>query len=247
MSKTAIIAGATFLHLKNFELIQPVYNETPYGKPSAALLHGLLQGKDVILLSRNGEGGSIAPHKINYRANIWALKEAGVTQIIALSPANGIRADMVPGVLVAPHQLIDYTHSRANTFFEDDYNSTRHVDFRLPYSETLRHNVLTVFHDANLSVIDSATYGVTQGPRLETLAETNRLERDGCDLVGMSGMPETILARELDMDYTAITLITNKAAGRQVGISDTLENIGSILKESIDNVHALFEKIVLTL
>lgn len=244
MSKIGIIANACYLQFPHVEITTSGMVETPYGATQAPLQHGQLQGKDVVLLIRNGEDGAILPHKINYRANLWALKEAGVSTVLAFLPVNGIRADIIPGSVVIPDQIIDYTHSRAHTFYEDDCASCKHIDFRLPYAEDMRQVLLTEAGSLDVNVIDTAVYGVTQGPHSETLAEINRLERDGCDMVGMSGMPETILARELDLDYACIALSANRAAGRNASVCINRAAMSEALKQGIQDSQQLIEQFV---
>ncbi len=245
MNKIGLIGSAALLHYAHLEILQPVAITTPYGEPSSLLTHGLLQGKDVVLLIRNGEAGSIPPHKINYRANIWALHDAGVKHIFAFAPVNSIRADLIPGSLVLPDQLIDYTYAREHTFFDNNFDSTRHIDFRYPYSAMLREMIINTASDMNITINDEAVYGVCQGPRLATLAEINRLERDGCDVVGMSAMPETILARELAMEYASICFVTHKAAGRRASIQVTQDEMGAVLMHSSNQLRALMEQVIL--
>ncbi|MGB7184578.1 MAG: S-methyl-5'-thioinosine phosphorylase, partial [Burkholderiaceae bacterium] len=174
---------------------------TPYGDPSCALTLGKLGGRPVVFLARHGHGHTLAPHQINYRANIWALRELGVTKVLAVATVGGIREDCKPGSLVAAHQLIDYTANRIGTFFDGPDEPVTHIDFTEPYDHGLRSQILAAGKVANESIVDGATYGCTQGPRLETAAEIRRMERDGCDLVGMTGMPEAALARELELPY----------------------------------------------
>jgi 5'-methylthioinosine phosphorylase len=239
MSKLGFIGSFHLLHMPHFEVVRREAVSTPYGDPSAPLVHGLLRGREVVLLARNGEDGCIAPHKINYRANIWALKNAELTSVISLSLATGIRADMTPGHLVVPDQLIDYTYNRPHTFFDDDLEAATHIDFRLPYSAKMRRLLCEAADELEFDCSCQATLGVTQGPRLQTLAEINRLERDGCDLVGMSGMPETILARELQLHFAACALIASKAAGRNAGMQVPPDQIGETLKSSVERMHAM--------
>src|SRR6267154_3429264 len=151
---------------------------------------------------------------MNYRANRWFLKELDVEGVFALASVGGIREDLGPGTLVVPDQIIDYTHSRKATFFEGSGNPVTHVDFTQPYSGKLRSRLLRAAMEIGETVIDGAVYACTQGPRLETAAEINRLQRDGADLVGMTGMPEAVLARELELDYASLAVVVNQAAGR---------------------------------
>ncbi len=217
MSQLAIIGGTGLTRLAHLEIERRERVSTPYGEPSAALVFGRLHEQEMVFLARHGDPHINPPHKVNYRANLWALKHVGVTSVLAVAAVGGIRADMIPGRLVMPDQIIDYTYSRAHTFFEDDLEHVTHIDFTRPYSQWLREKVLTAAKVAGIAVIDGGVYGCTQGPRLETAAEIVRLERDGCDLVGMTGMPEAALARELDLDYACCAVVANWAAGKQAG------------------------------
>lgn len=217
MSQLAIIGGTGLTRLAHLEIERRERVSTPYGEPSAALVFGRLHEQEMVFLARHGDPHINPPHKVNYRANLWALKHVGVTSVLAVAAVGGIRADMTPGRLVMPDQIIDYTYGRAHTFFEDDLEHVTHIDFTRPYSQWLREKVLTAAKVAGIAVIDGGVYGCTQGPRLETAAEIVRLERDGCDLVGMTGMPEAALARELDLDYACCAVVANWAAGKQAG------------------------------
>ncbi|HSD38592.1 MAG TPA: S-methyl-5'-thioinosine phosphorylase [Rhodocyclaceae bacterium] len=209
----AIIGGSGLSKLSSLDVERREVVRTPYGEPSGALLFGRISGQDVVFLARHGYGHTIPPHKVNYRANMWALKNAGVDGVISVASVGGIRADMLPGALVAPDQIIDYTHGRDATYFDGD-TKVVHVDFTEPYSQVLRQRLLAAAKAVDHAMIDGAVYAATQGPRLESAAEINRLERDGADIVGMTGMPEAVLARELELPYAAIGVVANYAAGR---------------------------------
>lgn len=243
MSKLAIIGGTGLTSLKDLEIVNREVVHTPYGEPSGPLTHGVLCGHDVVFLARHGYGHTIPPHKVNYRANIWALKEAGADQVIAVNAVGGIRADLGPGRLAVPDQIIDYTWSRINTYFEEGLTSVTHIDFTNPYCESLRQALILGGRAVGLDVADAATYGATQGPRLETTAEVDRLERDGCDLVGMTGMPEAALARELELCYASLSVVANMAAGRGEG-EITMEEIEHYLKAGMADVVRLLEYVV---
>jgi 5'-methylthioinosine phosphorylase len=209
-----IIGGSGLAKLAALDARRRQVMRTPYGEPSGAITFGTLAGEEVVFVARHGYGHTIAPHEINYRANIWALKELGVEGIFALATVGGIRADLVPRTLVVPHQMIDYTHSRLSTFFERGTNAVTHIDFTHPYTGRLRRRLLDAAARAGETVVDGAVYACTQGPRLETIAEIDRLARDGADIVGMTGMPEAPLARELELEYAALGVVINHAAGR---------------------------------
>jgi 5'-methylthioadenosine phosphorylase len=210
----AIIGGSGLSALSGMTELRHVAARTSYGEPSAALAFGKINGRELVFLARHGEGHRIAPHEINYRANIWALREAGVQGIVAIATVGGVRKEFGPGTLVVPSQIIDYTWGRRSTFFEGDAAKVTHVDFTEPYAPALRARILAAARACGETVADSGVYGVTQGPRLETAAEITRMERDGADLVGMTGMPEAALAREAGIEYAAIAVVANHAAGR---------------------------------
>jgi len=217
MTKLAIIGGTGLTQLSDLTIIKRDKLMTPYGAPSADFITGELDQKEVIFLARHGCPHTIAPHKINYRANIWGLKHLGVEQIIAVAAVGGITEEMIPAHIVIPDQIIDYSHSRLHTFFEDDNYPVTHIDFSYPYCQKLRSALIIAAANANIDISPIGTYGCTQGPRLETVAEIKRLEKDGCNVVGMTGMPEAALAKELEIDYAAISVIANWAAGKTTG------------------------------
>ncbi len=241
MSKLAIIGGTGLTSLNGLRINRSETIETPYGTPSSALSYGEIAGREVVFLPRHGGSHTIPPHKINYRANLWALKQSGVTQIIAVNAVGGIRADMTPGRLIVPHQIIDYTHSRINTFFEEGLEHVTHIDFTEPYCESLRQQLIGAADACGLKVIGEGTYAATQGPRLESAAEIDRLERDGCDLVGMTGMPEAALARELRLCYACISVVANMGAGRSEE-ELTMEMIERTLVGGMADVKRLLEQ-----
>ncbi len=209
----AIIGGTGVYAFPGLE--QAVRHEvaTRWGSPSSAIVTGRVGGRPVAFLARHGEDHGIAPHRINYRANIAALYDMGARRAIGINAVGGIRDDMAPRVLAVPDQLIDYTCGRAASFCDADGEAVLHVEFGDPYSPTLRSDLLAAAVAAGIEVVDGGCYGATQGPRLETRAEIERMRRDGCDLVGMTGMPEAVLARELGMEYACIAVVANWAAG----------------------------------
>jgi len=223
MNIIAIIGGTGLNNFSGLEITERKAVKTPYGNPSSELIYGTFFNKKLIFLARHGKFHTIPPHKINYRANIWALKNAGVQDIIAIAAVGSIHADKQASDIVIPHQLIDYTYERSHTFFENDLESVVHIDFTEPYSENLRQRLLSAANHAKLTVHAQGTYAVTQGPRLETAAEINRLEKDGCDIVGMTAMPEAALARELELNYATCAVVANLAAGRNSSPISMLE------------------------
>jgi 5'-methylthioinosine phosphorylase len=187
--------------------------ETPFGAASGDVVSGDFAGRRVAFLARHGESHSLPPHRVNYRANLWALHSLGVQRVIGVNAVGGIRADMGPQTIVVPDQVIDYTHGRYTSYCDVEGAEVKHIDFSEPYTETLRQQLLLAAGKAGVDVVAGGCYGATQGPRLETRAEIARMKRDGCDLVGMTGMPEAVLARELSLDYACLALVANFAAG----------------------------------
>ncbi|QKT02376.1 S-methyl-5'-thioinosine phosphorylase [Ectothiorhodospiraceae bacterium 2226] len=239
----AIIGGTGLTSINALEITRREMIHTPYGEPSGPVTHGTLCGRNVVFLARHGYGHTIPPHKINYRANIWALKETGVGNVLAVNAVGGIRADMVPGTLVFPDQIIDYTWSRVQTYFDEGLTSVTHIDFTQPYCEALRRQLVAAAQAAELAVVEGGTYGATQGPRLETAAEIVRLERNGCDMVGMTGMPEAALARELNLCYASCAVVANWAAGKGEG-EITMEEIDRYLKRGMEEVRSLLGALI---
>jgi len=196
MKITAIIGGSGLSQIESLSNIETKLFQTPYGPPSSACVLGELQEQQVIFLSRHGDPHKIAPHKINYRANLWALKEAGTDQIIAIAAVGGITPEMKPAGIAIPDQIIDYSYGREHSYFAEDSDSVQHIDFSYPYNNALRQKLIASAQSLKLNVQQQGVYGCTQGPRLETAAEILRMQHDGCNLVGMTGMPEAALARE---------------------------------------------------
>jgi len=241
----AIIGGSGLTQLSNLDVTRRMAVRTPYGEPSGALTFGRIAGEDVVFLARHGYGHTIPPHEVNYRANIWALKEQKVEGVISVASVGGIRADMRPGVIAVPHQIIDYTWGRKNTFFEGGEQPVTHIDFTEPYSAKLRRRIVDAARACGEAVVEGAVYAASQGPRLETAAEIDRLERDGADVVGMTGMPEAALAREAGFDYATIAVVANSAAGRADSLHGIrLEDIGQVLQRSLARVRRIIEKLV---
>lgn len=213
MKVPGIIGGTGVEELAGLQLAGSHYPQTPYGAPSRAIQEGLLNGCRVFFLQRHGSPDLIPPHLVNYRANLWALRSLGVNEIIAVNAVGGIAATMQPGTLVIPDQLIDYTWGRAHTFDDGSSGHLQHIDFTEPYDSELRRAMVSAAAELGVPCEAKAVLGVTQGPRLETAAEIRRLAADGCDVVGMTGMPEAGLARELGIPYASVCMVVNPAAG----------------------------------
>jgi 5'-methylthioadenosine phosphorylase len=241
----AIIGGTGLTKLENLTIKRRQIVRTNYGDPSQPLIFGEIAGREVIFLARHGNGHTIPPHAVNYRANIAALHDQGVTEIAAIATVGGIHPELTSGVIAIPDQIIDYTHGRENTFHDGKNLPVKHIDFTQPYCEKLRQKWLTAAQKAGQKVIDHGVYATTQGPRLETAAEINRFERDGATMVGMTGMPEAVLARELGMSYAAICPVANSAAGRAdsaEGIS--YEELVNTLSTTMVGVRSIIEQLV---
>lgn len=208
-----IIGGSGLTRIEALKVARREIVKTPYGDPSAPLLYGALEGLEVVFLPRHGSDHTVPPHRVNYRANIWALHQAGAREVVGMAAVGGISQNMGPGTLCVADQLIDYTYGRKQTFFEDETTPVTHVDFTEPYCERLRAELIAAADRAGIKVQPRGTYAATQGPRLETAMEIRRLAQDGCDLVGMTGMPEAGLARELDLCYANFSLVVNWGAG----------------------------------
>ena len=221
----AVIGGSGLYNFPGLENAARQRVETPYGEASGEVVIGDFAGKRVAFLARHGESHSLPPHRVNYRANLWALHHLGARRVLGVNAVGGIRADMGPRVIAVPDQLIDYTHGRLTSYCDADGAEVKHIDFSAPYTESLRQSLLGAARAAGIAVIDGGCYGATQGPRLETRAEIARMKRDGCDLVGMTGMPEAALARELQLDYACLALVANYAAGCGAEAEISIEEI----------------------
>lgn len=209
-----IIGGTGLTELANLNISKRLIVRTPYGEPSQPLVFGEIEGQQVVFLARHGGGHTIPPHAVNYRANLWALHSVGVCQLLAVATVGGIARHLRPGDIVLPDQILDYTYGRNHTFHDGIELPVRHVDFTHPYSPAMRTLCLQAAQAIEQPLIDGGVYACVQGPRLETAAEINRYEQDGATLVGMTGMPEAVLARELGIAYAALCPVANAAAGR---------------------------------
>lgn len=242
----AIIGGTSLATLDTLNVTHRETLSTPYGEPSSPLTYGELGERNIVFLARHGQHHTLPPHRINYRANLWILHHIGVKQVIATAAVGGIRTDMEPGTLAFPDQIIDYTWGRHSTFFEDNLTHVTHIDFTEPYCPDLRNRLIQAARDLGMAARESCTYAATQGPRLETAAEIRRLEQDGCDMVGMTGMPEASLARELGLHYAACAVVANWAAGKAVG-AITMAEIERNLASGMEQVKKLLARVIPTL
>ncbi|AXK72292.1 S-methyl-5'-thioinosine phosphorylase [Lysobacter sp. TY2-98] len=229
----AVIGGTGLYKLAELHDVESHEPDTRFGRASGPVRVGTLAGHRVAFLARHGEGHSVPPHQVNYRANLAALQAVGAHRVLALNTVGGITERFGPRVLACPDQIIDYTWGRVSTICEEPGTEVLHVDFGEPYTPSLRTAVLDAAQAAGVPLVDGGCYGATQGPRLETRAEIARMRRDGCDLVGMTGMPEAGLARELGLDYACLAIIANWAAGAGPQIDEVIT-----LQDVLDNVAA---------
>ena len=245
----AIIGGTGLSELQGFEQLEEIALKTPYAQAKVRLTRFVNDGKEFVFLPRHGAGHKIPPHVINYRANIAALSELGITEIVAVNAVGGIHSDLSPGSFAVPDQLIDYTYSRDVSFYDGKLKPVHHIDFTEPYSDTIRQRILKATKVLNSRlqtsrhIMDGGTYACMQGPRLETAAEVRRLAQDGCDMVGMTGMPEASLARELEIAYASLAVSVNWAAGLS-NKAITLEDIHAVLEGGMEFVSAVIAEVL---
>ena len=231
----AVIGGSGLYDFPGLQNATRQHVDTPYGSASGDIVLGDFAGKRLAFLARHGEGHSLPPHRINYRANVWALHSLGAQNVVGVNAVGGIRSDMGPRVIVVPDQLIDYTHGRSTSYCDAEGAEVIHIDFSEPYTEALRQRLLVAAQVAGVVVLAGGCYGATQGPRLETRAEIERLRRDGCALVGMTGMPEAALARELGLAYACLALVANFAAGcgdtAEISVAEIFEHLAAATRQ----------------
>ncbi len=240
----AIIGGTGLTRLSTLQVAHREVVRTPYGDPSSPLLFGQIAGHDAVFLARHGYGHTIPPHRVNYRANLSALQQRGARAVIAVASVGAIAAHQ-PGDLVLPHSLIDYTSGRASTYFDGGDRNVVHVDFTHPYAPELRAACLAAAGAAGIALQDGGVYGAVNGPRLETAAEIDRMEREGATVVGMTGMPEAVLARELGLPYVSICVIVNHAAGRGDSARQiSMDGINVVLESAMDKVRTLLDHVL---
>lgn len=240
----AVIGGTGLYKLAELEGAEPIVKPTPYGEPSGPARVGMLHGHRVAFLARHGEAHSLPPHRVNYRANLWLLKDIGVRRVVAVNAVGGITPAWAPCALGLPDQLIDYTWGRVGTYCEEPGSEVLHVDMTEPYSPALRGELRHCAQAVGIELVDGGCYAATQGPRLETRAEVARLRRDGCDLIGMTGMPEAALARELGVDYACLALVANWAAGCGGQDEITLDEVFANLEQATRPIPELLKALV---
>lgn len=235
-----IIGGTGLTDFSGLNISRRLIARTPYGEPSQPLVFGEIDGVEVVFLARHGNGHTIPPHAVNYRANIWALQSVGIHGLLAVATVGGIANHLKPGDIVLPDQIIDYTHGRKNTYYDGIELCVKHVDFTHPYDARLRELCKQAGQHAGVPLVDGGIYACVQGPRLETAAEINKIERDGGTIVGMTGMPEAVLARELNIPYAALCPVANYAAGRGDS-ADAIhfEQVIPLLNQTMESVRAV--------
>ena len=242
MGLLAIIGGSGFTSLPSLTQLESTPVDTPYGATSAPVTRGRLAGREMLFLPRHGPSHHLPPHRINYRANLWALRASGADRVIGLAAVGGITPSFSPRVLAVPDQIIDYTHGREHTIHDGITGGVDHIDFTEPYCESLRQALISACVRVGEAVVPRGTYAATQGPRLETAAEIQRHERDGCDMVGMTGMPEASLARELGLCYASLAFVVNWAAGKSGNVI-TMKEIEENLALCVERVSAVLETV----
>lgn len=244
--KLGIIGGSGVYEIPGLVVTHRESIETPYGQPSCPLVFGEYHGINIVFIARHGLEHTLAPHNINYQANIWSLHHSDVSHVIAINAVGGITSQMNPVKLVFPHQIIDYTYSRKQTFY-DEAAGPRHVDFTHPYSDSVRQSMINAAEILALDYEAGGVYGATQGPRLESIAEIIRMERDGCDVVGMTGMPEASLARELELEYACCAVVVNWAAGKDSEKLIAMDEIERNIVTGMAAVHKLLQQVLSTM
>ncbi len=242
----AVIGGTGLYKLAALDDAHAIGESTPFGEPSGPVRVGRFRGHRVAFLARHGEDHALPPHQVNYRANLWLLKELGATRVLAVNAVGGISETYPPRAIGVPDQLIDYTWGRIGSLCEDG-GPVLHVDMTEPYTPSLRHALLAAAAVAGIAAVDGGCYGVTQGPRLETRAEIARLRRDGCDLVGMTSMPEAGLARELGLDYACLALVANWAAGCGDAAQITMDEVYANLDHATARLPGLLDALLANL
>ena len=204
----AIIGGTGLYDLNGLDIDERLVGQTPFGEPSGEILRGRLHGKPLLFLARHGTGHRLLPHEVNYRANIFALKRAGATQLLGFSAVGSLALEVAPGTLAMPEQYIDWTRGpRERTFFGGGVAA--HVSTARPVSAGLVEAVCAAGRRTGVDVRRGLTYACVEGPRLGTQAESHLLRQGGCHLVGMTNVPEVFLAREAQMAYATVGLVTD--------------------------------------
>lgn len=236
-AEIAIISGSGQEKLLNYP--EQIRNGTPYGLPPPIFL-GEIDGKAVAFMPRHGVHHRVPPHKVNYRASIYALHQIGVKRILATNAVGAIKRNIKPSDLVVPHDLVDFTKSRLSTFYDDE--PVTHVDVSQPFCPEIRSVLIKAAKRVGAGVAARAVLVCTEGPRLETPAEIRVFGRMGCDVVGMTVMPEAVLARELEICYASVCFVTNMAAGIQKRL--TAEELARVAKKTAPVLQQLLRETV---
>jgi 5'-methylthioadenosine phosphorylase len=243
--KIGLIGGSGVYQLDGLNVRATRTMETPFGSPSAPLIAGEIEGREVVFLPRHGANHEIPPHRINFRANIAAFQQLGVERIFSIGAVGGLHADWKPGTIVIPDQIIDMTFgARSGTFF--DNGSVMHIDFSQPYCPHLRQTILNAARTIEEPAISSGTYICTNGPRLESAAEIKYYAMIGADIVGMTAMPEAALAREAEICYGGLCIVTNPAAGLKDENLTATEVIAA-MKNASERLRVLLRATILSL
>lgn len=226
----AIMGSNELLQRLGLNIIRRQIIRTPYGLPSSPIVFVAIGEQEVAFLIRHGYANYLAPHEINYRANIWALKEAKVDNIVSISTVYALNPIITPGQLVVPNDIIDNTYSREHTFFENSTRPVPNMSFEEPYSKSLRELILQKTKSLNIQCHSQAVYACLQGPRLPTGTEIKILKQHGADVLGMTGMPEAILARELDLNYAHVCNVIDQLPSQNLPQNQTaLHDIQTII------------------
>jgi 5'-methylthioadenosine phosphorylase len=241
-AEIGVIGGSGFYAFLDDVVEVPV--DTPYGAPSDSLFFGEIGGRRVAFLPRHGRDHTIPPHHINYRANLWALRAAGVTQVLAPCAVGGLRAELGPGTLVVPDQLVDRTSGRVQTYFDGLPAPVVHTSFADPYCPSGRAAVSSSARAAGWEPVDSGTLVVIEGPRFSTRAESRWYSAQGWSIVGMTGHPEAVLARELGLCFTAIALVTDLDAGVEAGEGVTHAEVLEVFAKNVGRLRTLLFDVV---
>jgi 5'-methylthioinosine phosphorylase len=234
----AVIGGSGFYSLFDNSSSHPVQVQTPFANEPVTVYQETTPAGTIWFLPRHGKLHSIAPHLINYRANVWALHHLGASKIVAVNAVGGINKKLAAGELVLPDQIIDYTWGREHTFVGSEHSLDKHVDFTWPYDAEMSASLKFAGSAEGLEITSTAVYAAVQGPRLETAAEILKLQKDGCDIVGMTAMPEAALARELGLRYACIALVVNKAAGLGTG-TISMSEINLVLAAGMQQIRTV--------
>jgi len=242
--KLAIIGGSLLKGISNLTTVAEEIVNTPFGTPSGRFVTGVIDDTEVVYINRHGSEHHIAPHQINYKANIFVLKTLEVTDIVAVTAVGGITEAMSPMKWVVPDQIIDYTHGRLQTYSDVNDTKVNHIDFTYPFDDAVRNRLIVALQNQACEHETHGTYGVTQGPRLETIAEIKRLHQDGCDIVGMTAMPEASLARELQMNYATLSLVVNWAAGKGEGELISMQEITQLIAEGSEACEKIINEVI---